>query len=302
MGGAVEPLFSMKSRTLSILLLSLVVLAWPLPARAVPDVFRPENIDAWCIVPFDAKKRGPEERAQMLKRLGITGLAYDYRAEHVPTFDAEVEAMRKQGITVTAWWFPGALNDEAKLILEVIARHKITPQLWVTGGGEAPKDAAGQAALVEAEAARIRPIAEAAAPLGCRVGLYNHGGWFGEPENQVAIIERLAKDGVRNVGIVYNFHHGHAHLERFPEMWKRMMPQVIAVNLNGMEAGGDERGRKILPLGAGDRELAMMRAIRDSGWQGRVGIIDHLPETDSEETLGKNLQGLEGLRAALARP
>lgn len=274
----------------------------PLPARDLPDVFRLENIDAWCIVPFDAKKRGPEERAQMLKRLGITGLAYDYRTEHVPTFDAEVEAMRKQGITVTAWWFPGGLNEEAKMILEVIARHKITPQLWVTGGGEPPKDAAGQAALVEAEAARIRPIAEAAAPLGCRVGLYNHGGWFGEPENQVAIIERLAKDGVSNVGIVYNFHHGHAHLGRFPEMWKRMMPHVIAVNLNGMEAGGDERGRKILPLGAGDRELDMMRVIRDSGWQGRVGIIDHLPETDSEETLGKNLQGLEGLRAALARP
>ena len=62
-------------------------------AEAAPDVFRPENIDAWCIVPFDAKKRGPEERAQMLNRLGIKRLAYDYRAEHIPTFDAEVEAM-----------------------------------------------------------------------------------------------------------------------------------------------------------------------------------------------------------------
>ena len=266
------------------------------------DVFRAENIDAWCIVPFDAKKRGPAERAEMLKRLGITGLAYDYRAEHVPTFDAEVEAMRGAGIAVTAWWFPAELNDEARLILSVIKRQKITPQLWVTGGGEAPKDEAAQAARVGAEAARIRPIAEAAAGVGCKVALYNHGGWFGEPENQIRIIDRLKEQGVTNVGIVYNFHHGHGHIARFPELWKMMQPHVLAVNLNGMEVGGDEHGRKILTLGKGDRELAMMRVIAESGWRGRVGVIDHLPETDSEVTLRENLQGLEGLRRALGEP
>lgn len=274
------------------------------PVRAEPsaDVFRPENIDAWCIVPFDAKKRGPAERAAMLKRLGIAGLAYDYRAEHVPTFDAEVDAMKDAGIAMAAWWFPTEMNDEARLILEVIARHKITPQLWVTGGGEAPKDEAGKAARVDEEAARIRAIAEAAAAAGCKVALYNHGGWFGEPENQIKIIERLKERGVTNVGIVYNFHHGHAHIERFAELWKRMQPYVLAVNLNGMEVGGDERGRKILALGKGDRELAMMRVIAESGWQGRVGVIDHRPETDSEVTLRENLHGLEGLRRSLAQP
>jgi len=274
------------------------------PARAETsgDVFRAGNIDAWCIVPFDAKKRGPEERAAMLKRLGIAGLAYDYRAEHVPTFDAEVKAMQEAGIAVTAWWFPTEMNDEARIILGVIARHKITPQLWVTGGGEAPKDEAGLAARVEAESARIRPIAEAAAAVGCRVALYNHGGWFGEPENQIRIIGRLKEQGVTNVGMVYNFHHGHAHIARFPELWKRMQPYVLAVNLNGMEAGGDERGRKILTLGKGDCELGMMRVIEESGWRGRVGVIDHRPETDSEVTLRENLQGLEGLRRALSQP
>jgi len=288
------------------LILSVLAMAMAMaaPARAADpaDVFRAENLDAWCIVPFDAKKRGPEERAQMLKELGLKRLAYDYREEHVPTFDAEVEAMKRHGIELTAWWFPGALNAEARLILEVIARHRITPQLWLTGGGETPKDAAGQAALVEAEAARIRPIAEAAEAVGCKVALYNHGGWFGEPENQLAIIERLARDGVKNVGIVYNFHHGHPHLGRFAALWQLMMPHLLAVNLNGMEVDGDQRGRKILHLGEGDQELGMMRIIRDSGWQGPVGILDHLPETDSGETLKKNLRGLEWLRQELARP
>ena len=51
------------------------------------DLFDRANLVAWCIVPFDARNRGPEERAEMLQRLGIKRLAYDWRAEHIPTFD-----------------------------------------------------------------------------------------------------------------------------------------------------------------------------------------------------------------------
>src|SRR5262245_59245051 len=40
-------------------------------AAAKPDLFARENLVAWCIVPFDSKKRGPEERAAMLKKLGF---------------------------------------------------------------------------------------------------------------------------------------------------------------------------------------------------------------------------------------
>ncbi len=39
------------------------------PARADKDIFAHDNRVAWCIVPFDAKKRGPEERAAMLANL-----------------------------------------------------------------------------------------------------------------------------------------------------------------------------------------------------------------------------------------
>ena len=237
----------------------------------------------------------------MLKSLGLTKLAYDYREEHVATFDAEVEAMKRHGIEFTAWWFPG-LTAEGRLILDVIARHRITPQLWMTGGGETPADDAARSAMVEAEAARIRPVAIAAAPLGCQVALYNHGGWFGEPENQISIIERLQRDGIKNVGLVYNFHHGHPHLARFADMWKSMMPHLLAVNLNGMVVNGDQTGQKIMTLGEGDQELGMMRIIRDSGWQGPVGLIDHRPETDSENTLRDNLRGLHWLRQELASP
>src|SRR5262245_25704342 len=92
-------------------------------------LFAKENLVAWCIVPYDANKRTPEERAAMLKRLGFSKFAYDYRAEHVPTFDAEMEALKKQGIELTSWWFPQTLNSEARQIFDVLKRHNIKTQL-----------------------------------------------------------------------------------------------------------------------------------------------------------------------------
>src|SRR5262249_45440442 len=137
----------------------------------------------------------------------------------------------------------------------------------------------------------LRPLAEEAAKIGCSVGLYNHGGWFGEPENQIAIIEQLK---LPNVGIVYNLHHGHVHLDRFPELLKKMRPHLYALNLNGMERNGDQLGKKILPLGQGALDLDLLRAVRASGYQGPIGIIGHTQD-DAEARLQDNLDGLQWL-------
>ncbi|RLS74956.1 MAG: hypothetical protein DWI01_00680, partial [Planctomycetota bacterium] len=240
-------------------------MAWPPAAPAdelVPaeKLFRRDNLVAWCIVPFDDEARSPTDRAAMMKRLGIVKYAYDYRAEHVPQFDDEMRAISEQGIELVAWWFPGELNDEAKLILGVLERHGMKPSLWVSGGGGPTANAEEQKARVAAEAARIRPVAEAAKKIGCTVGLYNHGGWFGEPENQIEIIEALrAGDApVTNVGIVYNQHHGHVHVGRFRELLARMKPYLQVLNLNGMFADGEARGLKIAPIGTGEQDMELL--------------------------------------------
>ncbi len=285
----------MRQRGLAgVICLAVVGIAfWSLSAAepVATGLFARKNLVAWCIVPFDSKKRGPEERAAMLEKLGFTKFAYDYRAEHIPTFDAEIEALKRHHIELTAWWFPTSLNDEAKMTLAVFAKHKVTPQLWVTGGGNPTKDEADQRARVIAEAARIRPIAEAAAKVGCKVALYNHGGWFGEPENQLAIINELKLD---NVGIVYNLHHGHDHLSRFPELLQKMKPHLYTLNLNGMVKEGDRKGQKILQLGEGDLDLTLLKTIRDSGYTGPIGILGHTQD-DAEARLQDNLDGLDWL-------
>lgn len=266
----------------------------PAAADERDSLYNRDNLVAWCIVPFDGKPRTPEERAQMLRRLGIQRFAYDWRAEHLATFEQELDALERHGIELTALWFPATLDETARMFLATLSRRGIHTQLWVMGGGEPVDTAEEQASRVRAEADRIRPIAEAADAIGCTVALYNHGGWFGEPENQLAIIAELEREGIDNVGIVYNLHHGHDHLDRFPELLAAMKPYLLALNLNGMTCGGDRVGRKILVLGEGEEDLRLLEVIRDSGWRGPIGILNHTDE-DAEKRLRANLTGLEGL-------
>jgi sugar phosphate isomerase/epimerase len=275
--------------------LFVLVALLPAGARAEKpaDRFGQDNLVAWCIVPFDAKKRGPAERVEMLQKLGFKKYAYDWRAEHLPTFDEEVALLKKAQIELTAVWFPANLGPDAQKLLAVIKKHAVKPQLWVTMGEPAGKD---QTAKVEAAAKQIRPIAEAAAELGCAVALYNHGGWFGEPENQVAIIEHLK---LKNVGIVYNLHHGHDHFDRFPKLLELMKPHLLALNLNGSTKGGDKSNKKILPLGAGELDVTLLRDILKAGYVGPMGILGHTQD-DAAERLADNLDGLKWLVPQLA--
>ncbi|MFN3652521.1 MAG: sugar phosphate isomerase/epimerase family protein [Armatimonadota bacterium] len=268
--------------------------ALSLPGYAAQEgrkLFADDNLMAWCIVPFDAKKRGPEERAEMMARLGFRHYAYDWRAEHLPQLDRELDALQKHQVALDAFWFPFGAEPEkeehVRTILDFLRRRGAKPQLWLsTGVAEAE---ASQAQRIELAARPIGWVAAEAEKLGCKVALYNHGGWYGEPENQIAIIERLQRP---NVGIVYNFHHGHPHVDRFAELMPKMKPHLLALNLNGMRKDGP----KILPIGQGDRDVELLRIVKKSGYTGPIGILGHREELDAEEALRLNLDGLRKIR------
>jgi sugar phosphate isomerase/epimerase len=180
--------------------------------------------------------------------------------------------------------------------LEVIKRHGVHPQLWVMGSGSPTKTEAEQAQRTEQEAERIRKIVELAAPCGCPVELYNHNGWFGQPDNEVAIIERLKQKGVGGVGMVYNFSHGHGDIADFPAVWSRIQRYVVAVNVSGMVMNGS-----LIPPSQGDKELDMLRTIEDSGWRGPIGLIAE-QGGDAEVSLSDDLRGLDWLSKEIAHP
>lgn len=249
------------------------------------DLFDKSNLAAWCIVPFDAKKRSPEDRAAMVAKMGINKIAYDWRQEHVAEFEREILAYQKNGIEFFAFW---STHDEAFRLFE---KHHLHPQLWVT------LKVAGdtQDAKVKSAAEALLPVLERAKKIGSQVGIYNHGGWGGEPENMIAVCEFLKKNhGADNVGIVYNLHHGHSQLGWLPQAVAAMKPYLLCLNLNGMDIDGEAQGRKILPLGAGTQDVKVLRIIRASGYSGPIGILNHTNE-DAEGRLLDNLDGLNWL-------
>ena len=254
-------------------------------------IFAKEKLVAWCIVPFDAKKRGPAERAAMIRRLGLQRVAYDWRAEHVPTFEEEILQYKKLGIEYFAFW---SWHDAME---PLIKKHAISPQIWQTC--PSPKGHT-QDEKVAAAAKAMLPLVEKARELNVKLGLYNHGGWGGEPKNLVAVCKRLrAEHDAAHVGIVYNFHHGHGDIDGFSDSLAIMMPYLICLNLNGMAGKEamehDARKNKILPIGSGEHELEMIRIVSVSGYNGPIGILDHRGQLDAEESLRQNIEGLENL-------
>ncbi len=276
----------MKRLLRTLLLLAFAADLLPRASAAPADIFARSNLVAWCIVPFDSKKRSPAERAEMAAKLGFPRIAYDWRQEHVAQFETEILEYQKHKLDYFAFW---AMHEEA---FKLFAKHNLHPQIWMTVPSPA---GATPAERVEKAAAQLLPAVERARKAGSQFGLYNHGGWGGEPENMVAICQQLrTKHGATNIGIIYNLHHGHDHVDRFAKVLGEMKPYLLCLNLNGMTRDGEKRGQKILPLGSGELDLALLKIIRDSGYRGPIGIIGHTND-DVEQRLRDNLDGLDWL-------
>ena len=263
-------------------------------AAAPETVLAMNNLVAWCIVPFDHQDRTPEQRIDMLEELGFERYAYDWRTEHLDDTARELRLAEERGIEVTAVWLwideadgPGHLREDNERLLAAVAEAGLSTQIWL--GFNAPFfEGLSEEAKVAKGAEMLAYLSDRAAETGSRVALYNHGDWFGEPENQIRIIEALPD---HDVGIIYNFHHGHEQIDRFDALVDAMMPHLWVVNLNGMRP----EGPKILPYGAGTHEGEMLQHLLDAGFTGPFGVLGHVDDADVKLILEGNLQGL-GLR------
>lgn len=267
------------------------------PVNVEDGLFAPSNLVAWCIVPFDRVERGPQERAEMLQDLGITKFAYDWRTEHLPSFEEELQALEEHDVELQGIWFwieqdsIGYLGKDNEALWAKMKENNVQTECWFSFSPQFYEGLSDEEKASHT-IAFIRDFRERAKEIGCTLGMYNHGDWFGKPENQLMIIDSLGDD---HLGMVYNFHHAHHEIDQFPELLQKMKPHLLAINLNGMVKDGE----KILILGEGEEELSMLQTIKDSGYQGPIGIIGHQEEEDVKEVLSQNLAGLAELQAKL---
>ena len=259
---------------------------------AAGENFKTENLVAWCIVPFDAESRGPAERAKMVRRLGLKRVAYDWRKKHIPEFEQEILQYKANDIEYFAFW---NWHDSMEALIK---KHEIKPQIWNMPRLQNELKDKSDAEKVQAIAEQLLPVAEKAKSLGLKFGIYNHGGWAGEPKNLIAVCEYMRREhDAQNVGIVYNFHHGHADVEGFEEAFKLLKPYLLCLNLNGMAdpKSVDEKthANKIVAIGSGIHERKMIQIIVDSGYDGPIGVLGHRKEMDAEKSVGENVDGLK---------
>ena len=224
---------------LAVFLLVGLAASWLYAQKNQTALFAKQNLVAWCIVPYDKVKRTPEQRAEMLQELGIKKFAYDWRDEHLPTMAHEMTVMRKAGIQVKAVWFwvdggSGQVLDKTnEFILATLKQQGVKTELWLSFH---EKYLAGlpEAEKLKKAVAAVTYLNKRAQEIGCTIMLYNHGDWFGEPENQIKIIKAVS---AKNIGMVYNFHHAHQQANKFPALLRQMKPYLTTVNINGMRMG-----------------------------------------------------------------
>ena len=134
----------------------------------------------------------------------------------------------------------------------------------------------------------IEYLSNRAEALGCKIALYNHGGWFGNAENQLKIINALPNN---DLGVIFNFHHAHDAIDNYYTNIRALLPYLWCVNLNGMK----KEGPKIITIGAGDLEKKMIQQLLELNYKGPFGILGHVKGGDPELILEENYLGLKHL-------
>ena len=260
------------------------------------DVFDRSNLVAWNIIPYDSMHRTPIERAEMLKRLGISRIGIDWRAKDIPNFDKEIKTLRENQITIQGFWVrgdmypekdkPASADGSLAVVFSALQRNGLRTQIWDPFDADQEFMSLPEPARLTRAVEAVRYVATRAQDIHCTVAIYAHGGWMGEPDNELKVLEKLA---MPNVGIVYDYEHGRPQMDRFPEFFPRLVPHLSAVILNGMQSDGPP----LITIGDGDRDLRMLKVIRESGYRGPIGIINHDENRDAETGLRLNMEGLK---------
>lgn len=261
-------------------------------ASHAQDIVQKDNLLAWCIVPFDKMERNPQERIQMLKELGIKQYAYDWREKHIETFAEEIKLAKEASIGIEGVWLwidentdsKDELSENNRRVIEIVKESGLQTDFWVGFQANFFEGLSHQE-RVQKGVAMISHLQSLTKGIEGNILLYNHGDWFGEPENEVEIIE---SGGFEGVGLVYSFHHAHHQYNRFPSLLFNIMPYLKVVNLNGMDISQGQ----IVSIGKGKYEKEMIDMIIASGFEGRIGILGHREEEDVKLVLQENLDGL----------
>ena len=209
------------------LLLSLVISSC---AKHTENSISIKEVTPWCIVNFDSLERSPIERIKMLKKMGFAKYGYNWDDRHLNEMKDEFKLAKENNIEIVSifLWLNakrdsiGKLSSSNERMLSILKDVDYKPTIWVSFSNNY-FEGLNQEQSISLAIEFIKFIKSEADQIGCKIALYNHHGWFGNPHNQVEIIELLPQD---SLSMVYNFHHAHQYLDEFPEIAKKIKPYL----------------------------------------------------------------------------
>lgn len=263
--------------------------------------FEVNEVSPWCILEFDSLDRTPKERIAMLNEMGFTKYGFNKGKGDLSTMKEEFKLARENDIEITSifLWLNSKRDSIGKLspsnheLLSNLKEVEYKPTIWVSFSDNFFEEL-NQEESFELSIEMIKFIKVRADEVGCKLALYNHRGWFGNPHHQIEILKRLNEESLT---MVYNFHHAHEYVDEFPEIVKKMKPYLSYVNLNGVKKEGPE----ILPIGKGDYEYEMIKNLLDEGYNGPWGILGHIKTEDVQKVLNRNIEGLKLFNSKLKK-
>ena len=266
-------------------------------SKKTNDIIKVEEVAPWCIIDFDSLDRTPEQRIAMLKQMGFSKYGFNKGKGDLSRMKDEFNLAKGNDIEITSifLWLNAKRDSIGKLspmnqeLLSNLAEIESKPTIWLSFSNNFFEELS-QEQSIELSINMIEFVKIKADEVGCKLALYNHHGWFGNPHNQVEILKKLNYD---SISLVYNFHHAHEYIDEFPAIAKKIKPYLSYVNLNGVK----KEGPQILAIGKGDHEFEMIRHLMDQGYNGPWGILGHIKTEDVQKVLERNIDGLKLLNS-----
>ncbi|WP_299125838.1 hypothetical protein [uncultured Winogradskyella sp.] len=256
-----------------------------------------DEVSAWCVKGFDVLDRTPKQRIEMLKEMGFKRYGYNRGKGDISQMIKEFNLAEENNIEINSifLWLNakrdsvGKLSEENQGLLNNLKTLEQKPAIWVSFSNNFFENL-NESQSLDIAVEMVKFIKIKADEVGCSLALYNHTGWFGNPDNQIKILEQVSQD---SISIVYNFHHAHEHIDDFRTVVKKIKPYLSYVNLNGMIKDGP----KILTIGKGKSEFEMIKCLKEEGFNGPWGILGHIKTEDVQKVLKRNIDGLKLLNS-----
>ncbi|MCX5769368.1 MAG: TIM barrel protein [Candidatus Hydrogenedentes bacterium] len=230
-----------------------------------------------------------EEQVKILADIGFDG--FDNR--DLNDLKAELEAIDRHGLKLLTIYFTVRIDEGETpfnpLLPEALPllRDRGTI-LWCNTHSKQfkPSDPAGDLRAVPI----FQQIADLAAPFGVRVAPYPHINlWVESPEDTARLADKVNRP---NFGTSFNLFHWRALGDRkqpIEEVVRRVAPRMMVMSINGNDGTIAVEGISPLLEPQIDQYYAVLKAFRDAGYAGPVGLQCYRVPGDPTEHLRQSM-------------